>query len=97
MRHGSPLDEILEPRDYLFLIHDVVESLRPVLLSPESGFQSDPTEPVDVLSHIELFHPSLNQIFRVIGLLFCSRTFYAPHNCLGDSRGRVNWRKNRLS
>ena len=59
MGHGSPLDEILEPRNYLLLIHDVVESLRPVLLSPESGFQSDPTEPVDVLSHIELFHPPL--------------------------------------
>src|SRR5947199_9485654 len=57
-----PLDEILQPRYYLYLIHDVVESLRPVLLSPESGFQSDLTEDVDALSHIELFHPPLRAI-----------------------------------
>ena len=57
--HCASLDEILESRDYLFLVHYVVETLWPVLLSPESGFQSDPTKHPDVLSHIELFHPPL--------------------------------------
>jgi hypothetical protein len=41
------------------LVHYVVETLWPVLLSPESGFQSDLTKQLDVLSHIELFHPPL--------------------------------------
>jgi len=39
--HCASLNKILEPRNYLFLVHDVVETLWPVLLSPESGFQSD--------------------------------------------------------
>src|SRR5260370_15188052 len=57
--HCASLDEIFQSRDYLFLVHYGVETLWPVLLSPESCFQSDPTRHLDVLSHIELFHPPL--------------------------------------
>src|SRR2546427_4629597 len=39
VRHRSSLDKLFETRNDLFLIYNLVQSLRPIFLSPESSFQ----------------------------------------------------------
>src|SRR5712692_5574032 len=44
VRHRSPLDKLFETRSDLFLIYNLVQSLRPILLSPERSFQQSQQE-----------------------------------------------------
>src|SRR5205807_658013 len=39
VRHRSSLDKLFETRNDLFLIYNLVQSLGPIFLSPESSFQ----------------------------------------------------------